>query len=218
MPAEGQGESQQDHTIVIREPWHSSAFGAFQSTSLPLGDRCFKAVTRFVRISFVRASSALFSADADDRGESAFKFPSLVLGEAGRVGGGSFSRTALHLEEGKKSKMCPRAPEKGKFICVRAIIHSSPCLRVHSLIRQLVRSRIHSHDHFGLFLGVPTSRVFLPVSEPQFLPLGNGLVVVPHPSPNWANWSEALGTGQTPTGWGGCDRGVGLESRLSRRG
>lgn len=62
---------------------HSKAGGAspaFKCASLPLGDRCFKTVTCFVRISFVQAAFASFLADAGDRGEFVFKFPSVVLG------------------------------------------------------------------------------------------------------------------------------------------
>lgn len=62
---------------------HSKAGGAspaFKCASLPLGDRCFKTVTCFVRISFVQAAFASFLADAGDRGEFVFKFLSVVLG------------------------------------------------------------------------------------------------------------------------------------------
>ena len=68
-------------------------------------------MTRFVRISFVRAALA-FSADAGDRGRSAFKSPSVVFGnEGGGVGRGpgargSFSSTAFHLK-GEKAKIVP---------------------------------------------------------------------------------------------------------------
>lgn len=67
----------------------SPAFRTFKCASLLLSDRCFKPVTCFVRISFVRAALALFSADVDDRGQSAFKSPSAVFGNEGAGDGPS---------------------------------------------------------------------------------------------------------------------------------
>lgn len=85
--------------VYWREPWregqresrlagglydcHLKAGGTsprFKCASLPLSDRCFKPVTCFVRISFVRAAPASFVADANNRGELAFQFPAAVLG------------------------------------------------------------------------------------------------------------------------------------------
>lgn len=159
MPAEGQRESQQDHTIVIREPWRFSAFRAFQSTSLPLGDRCFKPVTCFVRISFVRAASALFSADAGDRERvhlnSLLRFLEMKRAGAGvgvgRGGWGSFSSTALHLKDDKKGK-CALELRR------RANLHAFVQSFIHPLVYEFIRllntlwGRVFIFpDRFGFF-------------------------------------------------------------------
>lgn len=80
-----------------------SAFRAFKCESLLLGDRCFKSVTCFVRISFVRAAPALFSADVVDRGQSAFKSPSVVFGND-RAGEGP-SQAPCVTSEGTRQSM-----------------------------------------------------------------------------------------------------------------
>lgn len=77
VPAEGQRESQRELHNCHSKAWGTSP--AFKCVSLPVGDRCFKPVTCFVRISFVQAASASFLADAGVRGEGEFKFPSAVL-------------------------------------------------------------------------------------------------------------------------------------------
>lgn len=78
----------------------SPAFRAFKCASLPLSDRCFKPVTCFVRISFVPAAPVLFSADADDRGQSAFKSPSANFGN--EAGGEGPSQAPCVTSKGKK--------------------------------------------------------------------------------------------------------------------
>ena len=70
-------------------------------------------------------------------------------------------------------------------------------------------------DRFGFFFffGILTSRVFSRGSEPQFLHLGNGMVVVPSRSgTNWVNlnelWVDSLAQGRMgPVRWG-CWRKV----------
>lgn len=62
--AEGQRESRRQAPLSFES---LRRFPKLRHVSLPLGDRCFGPVTRFVRISFVRAASPSLLADAGNR-------------------------------------------------------------------------------------------------------------------------------------------------------
>lgn len=109
-----------------------SAFRAFKCESLPLGDRCFKSVTCFVRISFVRAAPA-YSRQMWLIGDRVHLNPLpwfLEMIERGRV----LLKHRVSPRRGQ-GRVCPRAPEKGKFIFTQPIRRSSPGLFVQGLIQ-----------------------------------------------------------------------------------